>query len=253
MSWVKIDDRLPEHPKFYATSCRERALNRYIIALCYCSRNLTDGVVPKAILHEGRGNEAVCKSMVEAGLFTENRTSYMVKDYLEWNRSKAQVLDIQEKRRSAGKQKSSKLLTVCSNIVEAKRTPDTDTDTDKVKTLVQKRAKTARLDGFDEWWSEQGRKEGKGAASKAYATALTKTDAPTLLAGWRRSKAAYTREGRDRTKYPLPATWLNQERWADEYDEPAPTRALREPCTNPNCIGGMILNGEEATPCPMCH
>lgn len=124
----------------------------------------------------------------------------------------------------------------------------------RTKTPVQKRAKPAPLlDGFDEWWQEQTRKEGKGDARKSYARALTLTDAPTLLEAWRRSQAAYARENRAREKYPLPATWLNQERWTDDYTVPAPERAMRVPCTNPDCIGGMILNGEEATPCPVCR
>lgn len=256
MSWVKIDDRLPEHPKFFATSCRDRALNLYIIALCYCSRNLTDGVVPKAVMHEGRGAKRVCESMVAAGLFTENSTSYVVKDYLEWNRSKEQVKEIQAKRRKAGQAGGeASWLKRAERLSEAKANPDTDTDTDKVKTIVRKPAKSAGSDGFDEWWEEQARKEGKGAARASYAKALKRTDKQTLLDSWRRSKAAYEREDRSRDKYPLPATWLNQERWADEYDEVRPQRAMRAPCTNPDCINGLIYDRDTdtATKCPDCR
>lgn len=86
------------------------------------------------------------------------------------------------------------------------------------KDIRPKRSKPERsLDGFDEWWNEQTRKEGKGNARKSYASALSKTDAASLLAGWIRSKTQYEREGRARDKYPLPATWLNQERWEDDY------------------------------------
>ncbi len=132
---------------------------------------------------------------------------------------------------------------------------DTDTDTDKVKTIVRKPAKSAGSDGFDEWWEEQARKEGKGAARASYAKALKRTDKQTLLDSWRRSKAAYEREDRSRDKYPLPATWLNQERWADEYDEVRPQRAMRAPCTNPDCINGLIYDRDTdtATKCPDCR
>lgn len=123
------------------------------------------------------------------------------------------------------------------------------------KTIVRKPAKSAGSDGFDEWWEEQARKEGKGAARASYAKALKRTDKQTLLDSWRRSKAAYEREDRSRDKYPLPATWLNQERWADEYDEVKPKRAMRAPCTNPDCINGLIYDRDTdtATKCPDCR
>lgn len=66
---------------------------------------------------------------------------------------------------------------------------------------------------FDEWWSRYPHKVGKRDAEKAYASAVKRGASPNDLAG-----------GIDRyiaTK-PLdrpwcnPATWLNQDRWADE-------------------------------------
>lgn len=83
-----------------------------------------------------------------------------------------------------------------------------------------KRSKTERsLEGFDEFWKEQTRKEGKGAAKTAYSKALKTATPDAILAGWLRSKKAYAAEGRDRKHYPLPATWLNQERWDDDYSD----------------------------------
>lgn len=88
-----------------------------------------------------------------------------------------------------------------------------------------KRSKTERsLDGFDEFWKEQTRKEGKGAARSAYSKALKTATSDVILAGWLRSRKAYAAEGRDRKHYPLPATWLNQERWDDDYSEPKKVR-----------------------------
>lgn len=88
------------------------------------------------------------------------------------------------------------------------------------ETEHQKHSISERLDGFDEFWKEQTRKEGKGAARKAYERALKKATPDVILAGWSRSKKAYAAQGRDRSLYPLPATWLNQERWDDDYTEP---------------------------------
>lgn len=67
---------------------------------------------------------------------------------------------------------------------------------------------------FDAFWAEVPRKVGRGAAEKSYRAALKKTDHDTLIAGIRRY--AEERAGKDRQYTVHPATWLNQERWADE-------------------------------------
>lgn len=67
---------------------------------------------------------------------------------------------------------------------------------------------------FDEFWSQYPRKTAKGSARKAYATALKKVEADTLLT------ALCAFPFSDDPRYiPHPATWLNQERWSDEHDQ----------------------------------
>lgn len=72
--------------------------------------------------------------------------------------------------------------------------------------------------GFAEWYAAYPRKVARGAAAKAYRTALKKTDAATLLAGVQR----YAREcaGKDPRYVAHPATWLSSERWADDATDP---------------------------------
>ena len=220
---MKIDDNLPDHPKLWKMEKRrESALFLFIFALCYSSRNLTDGEVPCGVLEGAtRGGKQTCAAMVEAGLLEEKGSSYVVHDYLEWNRSKDEIENIKSKKRSAGQAggQASARRRACAT-VQAKSNPDTDTDTDtdiRPKPSCPKPAKTACLDGFDSWWDEYPRKEGKGAARKAYATALKKSDAQSLFAGLTRSARAWADEGRTRRLIPLPTTWLNQERWTDDY------------------------------------
>lgn len=43
MTWVRIDDGFAEHPKIHTLS--DRAFRLHVTALCYCGRNLTDGVI----------------------------------------------------------------------------------------------------------------------------------------------------------------------------------------------------------------
>lgn len=70
--------------------------------------------------------------------------------------------------------------------------------------------------GFDEFWTTYPRKEGKGAARKAYAKALGKVTAGVLLAGAQRYRDAPSRTARPLRYTAHPATWLNAERWDDE-------------------------------------
>jgi hypothetical protein len=71
---------------------------------------------------------------------------------------------------------------------------------------------------FNDFWAVYPRKKGKGQARRAFEKALEKTDLDTILAG----VAAYvTNEDMDDPQFIAhPSTWLNGERWEDEYEEP---------------------------------
>jgi hypothetical protein len=66
---------------------------------------------------------------------------------------------------------------------------------------------------FDRWWAAYPRKVGKGAAVRAYASAVRKVPPDTLLS----ALTAYRFDSREQF-IPHPATWLNGERWLDEID-----------------------------------
>ena len=70
---------------------------------------------------------------------------------------------------------------------------------------------------FAEFWEAYPRKEGKGGARKAYVAAVKKV-APDVVLNAVRS----TRWNPNPKYIPHPATWLNQERWADEVDNRDP-------------------------------
>ena len=83
-------------------------------------------------------------------------------------------------------------------------------------------------DQFEAFWQAYPRRKAKGKAVKAYAAALKKTDAKTLVDGAKRY--ALTTQGRDPQYIQHPATWLNAEGW---LDEDAPT----QDGTAPNLFG----------------
>jgi len=72
------------------------------------------------------------------------------------------------------------------------------------------------MDAFDEFWQAYPRKEGKGAARKAFAKAIRLTTLETMLTAlrWQRTQPNWVKAGGQ--YIPHPSTWLNQERWDDE-------------------------------------
>lgn len=82
----------------------------------------------------------------------------------------------------------------------------------KEKEIKEKETKT----DFDIFWDEYPRREGKGAARKAFEKAIKKTTIDVILDAIRKQKSS-AQWTRDNGQYiPHPATWLNQERWDDE-------------------------------------
>jgi hypothetical protein len=70
---------------------------------------------------------------------------------------------------------------------------------------------------FNQFWSVYPRKKGKGQARKAFEKALEKTDLQTILDG---VHAYIANDVMDDPQFIAhPSTWLNGERWEDEYAE----------------------------------
>ena len=74
---------------------------------------------------------------------------------------------------------------------------------------------------FEEFWAVYPRKQGRGAALDSFETAYRKEG--DRVVGAARTYASDPNLPKDKTFIPLPATWLNQERW---LDEPLPAREL---------------------------
>ena len=87
-----------------------------------------------------------------------------------------------------------------------KNDAETETDTERIKNYNKK--------DFIKFWDFYPIKIGKANALKAFKKALTKTDAKNLLAG----VAEYKQNKKPDIAFCNPATWLNQERWLDEWD-----------------------------------
>jgi len=77
---------------------------------------------------------------------------------------------------------------------------------------------------FDQFWRAYPHRVGKGAALKAFRAAARKTDLETMLAAIVRYIAARPPD----RPWANPATWLNQERWLDEYATGPPSQITTE-------------------------
>lgn len=96
---------------------------------------------------------------------------------------------------------------------------ETTTKINKEKNI--KKRKKDLMNQFDEFWSAYPNKKAKPKAMIAFEKAMKKTDLETIL------EALKTyREKTDPEFYSHPATWLNQERWEDDYKSPGSSEPI---------------------------
>jgi hypothetical protein len=93
MTWVKLDDGFADHPKTIAAGPHGVAL--FVASLCWVSRNLTDGRVPKHILPmltaTAAVKPAVAQKLVEVGYWRDRGDHWEINGYLERNPTKEHV------------------------------------------------------------------------------------------------------------------------------------------------------------------
>jgi len=89
MTWARIDDNFPDHPKVIGLS--DGAFRTFIESLCYCARNLTDGEVVTGAVRSLGGPKRF-RELVAAGVMDElEGGGYSIHDYLDYNPSRESV------------------------------------------------------------------------------------------------------------------------------------------------------------------
>lgn len=95
MTWVRLDDGFPEHPKLVAVGPVAGWL--HVCALCWCSRQLTDGHIPEGIVSRladvPRPMREV-ERLVAAGLWVPDTAigGWWIHDYAEFQVSRESAL-----------------------------------------------------------------------------------------------------------------------------------------------------------------
>jgi hypothetical protein len=95
MTWVKIDDNFPDHPRVIGLS--DAAFRAHVAAMCYAARYLTDGHIPSSALRS-IGPRKVTSELEASELWIRTDHGWVIRDYLHYNPSKDEV---EEKREGA--------------------------------------------------------------------------------------------------------------------------------------------------------
>ncbi len=114
MSWLELDDRILEHPKFIRAVklAGSDAIHLWLGFRAYCGQNLTNGRVPADMLDEVRGpkdpkrRKASLDALLAVGLLDPLAGGdVQMHNFLKWSSSRDAVLERREKAR-ARKQRS---------------------------------------------------------------------------------------------------------------------------------------------------
>lgn len=223
MAWFKVDDKLWSHPKWLETPPAARGL--WITAGSWCAHHEQDGVIPRSAVRFLGHTFKHASDLVRVRLWIETEAGYEFHGWAEFQPTSA---ELQEKRAikaaagRAGGLASGRSRREAGASPGASRPDEANGKPVPVPSRTPSTT-TAAPDGFAEFWEVWPRKEDKKKAGAAYAKALKRSDADTILAGAKRYRddpnrlAQYTK---------LPTTWLNGDCWDDA---PLPPRGDGRP------------------------
>jgi hypothetical protein len=112
VSWVKMDDKFPRHRRIRELRRDTAAKWLHVTALCFCSEHLTDGRIDDidlpSILDASELTDRIGKrsinNLVAVGLWESTGAgSYVIRDFLDYNPSAAEVKDLRASRAEAGR------------------------------------------------------------------------------------------------------------------------------------------------------
>lgn len=93
MTWLKTDDRFPEHRKIRRLT--DAAYRLHHTAMCACAKDETDGLVTEADLADMEHGQRLRKhidALVSAGLWEPVKDGWLIHDFLDYNPSHASLV-----------------------------------------------------------------------------------------------------------------------------------------------------------------
>lgn len=99
MAWFKVDDGLHSSRKVLSIprNIRLQAIGLWALAGSWVAKELTDGHVPDFVVSELGGTQKLVDALVKAGLWKEVPDGHDFHDWLGYQPSRAQVMEIREK------------------------------------------------------------------------------------------------------------------------------------------------------------
>lgn len=113
MTWIKLDDTFPDHPK--VLDAGDEASWLFVCALCYCSRHLSDGFIPEGAVGRLTGLSRLQRHvtrLLDVGLWVRADGGYRVHGYSEWQRTRESI----EAEREAGKERAKRSRERTANV-----------------------------------------------------------------------------------------------------------------------------------------
>jgi hypothetical protein len=101
--WANLDDQYAEHPNNWILS--DAAFRLHTAAICYANKHKTDGrvVVSKVPTLVPKFKRAALVELLDRGHWIDKGEEYEIRDFLDWNRSRAQIEAESERKSQAGR------------------------------------------------------------------------------------------------------------------------------------------------------
>lgn len=104
MPWARFDDDYPNHRKIRPLS--DAAFRLHTSAICWCNKNLTDGIITPADLpyvSDVKNPAKAVPQLVAQKLWEPTGNGWIVHDYHQFNPTAEYVLAERQKKSAAGK------------------------------------------------------------------------------------------------------------------------------------------------------
>ncbi len=236
--WVRIDDGVPQHPKFLQAG--REASWFWVCGNCYCNKYLTDGFIAEHALislSPGAPHRRLAAQLVSAHLWEKTEGGYTVHDFHDYNPKSEHVRtkreqDRERKRIPNGIQTESERnpngLNVDSKALARTSAP-------AIPSLIPSHVSTHSNGnghaqtgiGLDEAWEQfkaayPAKRRANGyMANQRFIAACEKVGFPTLLAALEQHKGS---DDWHKGMIPGLEKWLEQELWIQILERESPTR-----------------------------
>lgn len=246
MGWIKLDDGFFRNQKAVAAGLHGRAL--YMAGLCWISANGTDGRIPKHLVQlltaEAGAKAGTDKVLVSVGLWDVDGDHFVVKDYLEWQRSREQIDAERDRWRKAKVRARTKDVHEMSTEDNAGSPPRSPANVTRTETEAETETDTysSNQQQLKPFSGEHPAAAAAGSVKPLRAVAAASESAKPDLIGL----AVAVREAQSEATIRNPARWRSamRTRIADEFGEQFAAAQAETPDAEPDAIVASVMGVE---------